>query len=73
MAGDEEETAAAFDAVKSRVDGALWQTERDMFLTQPWYTRSLLRMHIQEYRDYRIQHGLSNPFLIEGEDTRIGS
>ncbi|MGR6770321.1 IucA/IucC family protein [Pectobacterium brasiliense] len=68
-----EETAAAFDAVKSRVDGELWQTERDMFMTQPWYTRSLLRMHIQEYRDYRIQHGLSNPFLIEEEETRIGS
>lgn len=56
-----EETEAAFDAVAERVEPALWQTERHAFLAEPWHTRSLLRMHLMRYTDYRVQHGLANP------------
>lgn len=57
-----EETAAAFDAVRARVtDPAFWQDEREHFLQQPWPCRSLLSMHLQRYRDYRLQHLLANP------------
>ena len=56
-----EETARAFDAFAPRVDGDLWREERDAFLEQPWPTRSVLRMHLLEYSDYRIQHQLPNP------------
>ena len=57
-----EETLAAFDAVAPRVpDTALWQAERAAFVEQPWPTRSLLRMHLARYADYRLQHTLPNP------------
>lgn len=56
-----EETAAAFDAVRDRVEPAFWQAERAAFLQQPWPTRSVLRMHLQQYADYRLTHELPNP------------
>lgn len=57
-----EETAAAFDAVSHRITSqAFWQAERDALLVQPWPTRSVLRMHLQRYADYRLQHLLPNP------------
>lgn len=56
-----EETARSFDAFASRVDARLWETERAAFLEQPWPTRSVLRMHLLKYADYRLQHHLPNP------------
>lgn len=56
-----EETAAAFDAVQARVEPQLWHAEREQFLQAPWPTRSVLRMHLQHYADYRLQHHLPNP------------
>lgn len=56
-----EETAAAFEAVRPRVEPAFWQAERHQFLEAPWPTRSVLRMHLQQYADYRLQHHLPNP------------
>ncbi|RXT56697.1 IucA/IucC family siderophore biosynthesis protein [Bosea sp. Tri-44] len=56
-----EETEAAFDVVKERVEPGRWEQEREAFLEEPWPTRSLLRMHMQKYSDYRVQHGLKNP------------
>lgn len=56
-----EETAAAFDAVKPRIEPSLWHAERTQFLEAPWPTRSVLRMHLQQYADYRLQHHLPNP------------
>ena len=62
-----EETLAAFDAVAPRVpDAALWQAERAAFVEQPWPTRSLLRMHLARYADYRLQHALPNPLAQAG-------
>jgi D-ornithine---citrate ligase len=56
-----EETARSFDAFASRVATDLWQTEREAFLDHPWPTRSVLRMHLLKYSDYRLQHHLPNP------------
>lgn len=56
-----EETARSFDAFASRVDPTLWETERAAFLEHPWPTRSVLRMHLLRYADYRLQHHLPNP------------
>lgn len=56
-----EETALSFEYFAPRVEPALWRTERAAFLDQPWPTRSLLRMHLLRYSDYRLQHQLSNP------------
>jgi siderophore synthetase component len=56
-----EETEAAFQALAARVAPALWQAERAAFLQQPWPTRSVLRMHLMQYADYRLQHQLPNP------------
>lgn len=56
-----EETESAFVAVAPRVSEALWQTERAEFLENPWPTRSVLRMHLLKYSDYRLQHHLPNP------------
>lgn len=61
-----EETEAAFDAVRDRVDPVLWQAERHAFLAESWHTRSLLRMHLMRYSDYRVQHALTNPLGIGG-------
>ncbi|WP_321818138.1 MULTISPECIES: IucA/IucC family protein [unclassified Paraburkholderia] len=62
-----EETARAFDAFSSRVEPTLWARELDAFLEQPWPTRSVLRMHLLKYADYRLQHDLPNPLpeLVE--------
>jgi len=56
-----EETEAAFEAVRERVAAPLWETERQAFIQAPWPTRSLLRMHLLQYSNYRLQHTLTNP------------
>lgn len=57
-----EETEAAFEALRPRMlSDAFWQQERQAFLQEPWPTRSVLRMHLERYRDYRVEHGLPNP------------
>ncbi len=57
-----EETEGAFDSLTSRISSRpLWQAERAAFLDQPWPARSVLRMHLQRYADYRLQHHLPNP------------
>lgn len=56
-----EETGRSFDAFAARVDSDLWKTERTAFLEHPWPTRSVLRMHLLKYSDYRLQHHLPNP------------
>ncbi|RKE37561.1 siderophore synthetase component [Paraburkholderia sp. BL23I1N1] len=58
-----EETGRTFDAFAPRVSDALWQAERVAFLDHPWPTRSVLRMHLLKYSDYRLQHHLPNPLL----------
>lgn len=62
-----EETAAAFDALRPRLEAGFWERERDAFLNQPWTARSVLRMHLLKYADYRLQHRLPNPLLKAGE------
>jgi len=61
-----EETQGAFDAVADRVSPEFWQAERTEFLERPWPTRSVLRMHLLRYSDYRLQHQLSNPLAKGG-------
>ncbi|WER47950.1 IucA/IucC family protein [Cupriavidus sp. WKF15] len=61
-----EETIAAFDAVRARIEPAFWADERRIFLEDPWPTRSLLRMHMLKYSNYRLQHGLANPLRQAG-------
>ncbi|MES2929044.1 MAG: IucA/IucC family protein [Pseudomonadota bacterium] len=56
-----EETEGAFDVVQARVEPQLWRAEREQFLHAAWPTRSVLRMHLQQYADYRLQHRLPNP------------
>lgn len=56
-----DETERAFDAFAPRVSRELWNTERAAFVDEPWPTRSVLRMHLREYSDYRLQHHLPNP------------
>ncbi|WP_417696644.1 IucA/IucC family protein [Pseudomonas sp.] len=56
-----EETEHAFDAVRDRVAPTLWEAERKAFIEDPWPTRSLLRMHLLQYSNYRLQHTLTNP------------
>lgn len=56
-----EETAAAFEAIRDRADPVIWAQERAAFLEAPWTGRSLLRMHLEQYADYRRQHELTNP------------
>ncbi|AUX79484.1 IucA/IucC family siderophore biosynthesis protein (plasmid) [Sinorhizobium fredii] len=59
-----EETEAAFEALKPRMlSDAFWIEERDAFLERPWPTRSVLRMHLERYRDYRVEHHLPNPLV----------
>ncbi len=64
-----EETARSFDAFEGRVDGQLWRTERAAFLEHPWPTRSVLRMHLLMYSDYRLQHTLPNPLNQVGGEA----
>lgn len=62
-----EETGKAFDALKPRMlSDEFWRQERTAFLEKPWPTRSVLRMHLERYRDYRVEHELPNP-LAEAE------
>lgn len=56
-----EETDLAFDAVRERVAPQIWETEHRAFVEEPWPTRSLLRMHLMQYSNYRLQHTLTNP------------
>ena len=56
-----EETENAFAAVRERVSPQLWEVERQAFVEDPWPTRSLLRMHLMQYSNYRLQHTLTNP------------
>lgn len=64
-----QETKGAFDALRDRIaDADFWQQEKDQFLEQGWSTRSVLRMHLQKYADYRIQHQLPNP-MASGADN----
>jgi D-ornithine---citrate ligase len=59
-----QESEAAFQAVADRVETQLWERERRAFMEEPWPTRSLLRMHIRKYVDYRVQHTLGNPLAM---------
>lgn len=53
---------SVFDTLKPRVHShEFWQEEREAFLERPWPTRSVLTMHLQRYRDYRLEHHLPNP------------
>ncbi|MFC3326112.1 IucA/IucC family protein [Mesorhizobium cantuariense] len=62
-----EEAEAAFDALRPRMlSDAFWLEERTAFLEDPWPTRSVLRMHLERYRDGRVEHKLPNP-LAEAE------
>ncbi len=62
-----QETEAGFDALRPRMlSDAFWLQERRAFLEKPWPSRSVLRMHLERYRDYRIEHELPNP-LAEAE------
>lgn len=57
------ETERVFDAYAPRLPAGLLQAERAAFLEQPWPTRSVLRMHLLKYANYRLQHALPNPLL----------
>lgn len=61
-----EATAGVFEHYAQGVDATFWKTEREAFLEMPWVTRSVLRMHLQQYADYRIEHRLSNPLREAG-------
>ncbi|WFU45186.1 IucA/IucC family protein [Bradyrhizobium sp. CB82] len=57
-----EETEAVFDALRPRMlSDVFWQEERTAFLEKNWPSRSVLRMHLERYRDYRLEHELPNP------------
>lgn len=56
-----EQTDLAFAAVRDRVSPDLWEVEHQAFVEDPWPTRSLLRMHLMQYSNYRLQHTLTNP------------
>ncbi|WP_425393771.1 IucA/IucC family protein [Candidatus Arsenophonus triatominarum] len=58
-----EELDRVFNELRPRLDEEFWDQERQHFMHHPWFTRSLMRMHLQQYTDYRIQHGLNNPLL----------
>ncbi|APS33400.1 Aerobactin synthase IucC [Serratia marcescens] len=56
-----EELDRVFKELHPRLDDSFWHQEREHFMNHPWYTRSLMSMHLQQYTDYRLQHGLNNP------------
>jgi siderophore synthetase component len=57
-----QKTEEAFDRIRTRMlSEEFWLQERDAFLNRPWPTRSVLRMHLERYRDYRLEHQLPNP------------
>ncbi|HEJ9555596.1 TPA: IucA/IucC family siderophore biosynthesis protein [Proteus mirabilis] len=64
-----EELELVFKALQPRVEADFWHKEREHFLHHPWYTRSLMSMHLQQYTDYRLQHGLNNPLAGEQVDN----
>ncbi|WP_131669872.1 IucA/IucC family protein, partial [Psychrobacter pygoscelis] len=51
----------AFDLIKDKVSNDLWHREYNAFLKAPWKTRSVLRMHLEGYKDYRVEHEMLNP------------
>jgi len=60
-----EETEAVFGALRPRmVSDAFWLEEQQAFLEKPWPTRSVLRMHLERYCDYRLEHELPNPMAV---------
>lgn len=66
-----EETAATFDHFRGRMlSDEFWIEERAAFLDEPWPTRSVLRMHLEGYADYRREHFLPNPLL--GDHPTLG-
>jgi siderophore synthetase component len=59
-----QKTEEAFDRVRPRMlSEEFWLEEREAFLHRPWPTRSVLRMHLERYRDYRLEHELPNPLI----------
>ncbi|WP_461513331.1 IucA/IucC family protein [Rhizobium mongolense] len=57
-----EETEQAFDWLRPRMlSEAFWIQERKAFLEQPWPTRSVLRLLLERFRDYGVEHQLPNP------------
>ncbi|RUM20528.1 IucA/IucC family siderophore biosynthesis protein [Rhizobium vallis] len=59
-----QKTEEAFDRVRPRMlSEEFWLEEREAFLNRPWPTRSVLRMHLERYRDYRLEHQLPNPLI----------
>lgn len=52
---------ARSDASGEKVVATLWRAEREAFLASSWPTRSVPRMHLQRYTNYRLQHHLPNP------------
>ncbi|WP_194723982.1 IucA/IucC family protein [Noviherbaspirillum malthae] len=63
------ETERCFDAYAPRLSTGFLQAERAAFLEQPWPTRSVLRMHLLKYTDYRLQHALPNPLLAANREV----
>jgi siderophore synthetase component len=62
-----QEVEAVFDALRPRMlSDAFWLEERKAFLEKPWPSRSVLRMHLERYRDYRLEHELPNPMAGAG-------
>jgi siderophore synthetase component len=62
-------TERCFDAYAPRLSTGFLQAERAAFLEQPWPTRSVLRMHLLKYTDYRLQHALPNPLLAANREV----
>ncbi|WP_369412936.1 hypothetical protein [Arsenophonus endosymbiont of Aphis craccivora] len=58
-----EELERVFNELRPRLDEQFWDQERQHFMHHPWFPRSLMIMHLQQYTDYRIQHGLNNALL----------
>nr|WP_245322649.1 IucA/IucC family protein [Bradyrhizobium valentinum] len=57
-----EEAEAVFDALRPRMlSDAFWLEEREAFLERPWPSHSVLRMHLERYRDRRVEYELPNP------------
>lgn len=56
-----EEVDNAFNLIKNKVSSDVWHREYNAFLKEPWKTRSVLRMHLEGYKDYRVEHEILNP------------
>ncbi len=46
-----EELDRVFKELHPRLDDSFWHQEREHFMNHPWYTRSLMSMHLQQYTD----------------------